>query len=360
MTVSLSAEELKRYSRQIVLRVIGLEGQRKLKSSRVSVVGVGGLGCFSSVQLASMGVGYIRLIDQDVVDLTNLHRQVLYDTDTLGYPKVEVAQERLKALNPNVEIEALPLTVNEETADDVVKDVDVVIDGLDHVAPRYAINKACVKYEVPYVYGGALETYGNVSTIIPGKTACLECFLGRLSDEGRPTCETVGVLPSVLATIASVQVSEAVHLLLGRAPQLANKVLFIDINSLNFMPFNMVKREDCQVCGTSLTEVKPSYAESKVVELCGKDSFMASPGHPQALNLTDVENILEKRFKIKLHSNFGIAFEHSDGISINLMKTGNALIKGVSDKEDAIKIYDELLNLIESKNNLLNKHVASQ
>ena len=114
--MSLSDNELKRYSRQIVLREIGIKGQEKLKNSRVCIIGIGGLGCYSAIQLTSMGVGYIRLIDQDVVDITNLHRQILYDTESIGYPKVEIAQKRLKALNPNVKIDALPLTINEETA----------------------------------------------------------------------------------------------------------------------------------------------------------------------------------------------------------------------------------------------------
>ncbi|MCW4038812.1 MAG: HesA/MoeB/ThiF family protein, partial [Candidatus Bathyarchaeota archaeon] len=294
----------------------------------------------------SMGVGYLRLIDQDVVDITNLHRQILYDTDSLGYPKVEIAQKRLNALNPHVEIDAIPLTVNEETADDVVKDVDVVLDGLDHFAPRYAINKACVKYNIPYVYGGVLETYGNVTTIIPKKTACLECFLGRLSDEGMPTCETVGVLPSILATVTSIQVSEAVKLLTGSTPSLTNKVLFIDINSLSFTSFNIVNRENCPTCGTPAIKVKPPMSEPKVVELCGKDSFMASPKQPLTLNLAEVADLLKEQFKIKLRSSFGLSLEQSDGVSISLMKTGNALIKGVSDKKDAIIIYDKLMTVL--------------
>jgi adenylyltransferase/sulfurtransferase len=330
-----------------VLSEIGLEGQKRLKNSRVSIIGIGGLGCHSSIQLASMGVGYIRLIDQDVVDITNLHRQILYDTESLGYPKVEVAQTRLKALNPNVEIDPLPLTINEETADKAVKGVDVVIDGLDRFGPRRAINRACVKYGIPYIYGGALETYGNVSTIIPQKTACLECFTGTIDDEGFPTCETAGVLPSILALVTSVQVSETIHLLLGEEPALVNKLLFADIYSLSFSTIDIVKRENCQTCGTSSIEVKPIIAESKVVELCGKDSFMASPRTPLALNLDKIIPLIEKRFKINLRSNFGLSFEHSNGITVSLMKTGNALIKGISDKRDAIKIYNELLNIVQ-------------
>jgi adenylyltransferase/sulfurtransferase len=258
----------------------------------------------------------------------------------------------LKALNPHVKTEPLPLTVNEETASEVVKGVDVVIDGLDRLATRYAINKACVKYGIPYVYAGALSTYGNVSTIIPRKTACLECFTGEVNDEGHPTCETMGVLPPILSTIASIQVSEAVHPLLGRAPSLANKVLFIDIQSLNFMTLDLVRRETCKVCGTPSTEITPALVNSRVIELCGKDSFMAAPRHPLALNLVEVAHVLKDRFSIKLQSDFGLALVNSDGVTISLMKTGNALIKGVSEKQDAIELYNDLMTTISSTETL--------
>jgi adenylyltransferase/sulfurtransferase len=293
-----------------------------------------------------MGVGFIRLIDQDVVDITNLHRQILYNTESIGYPKVEVAEQRLRALNPNITIEPLPLTINEETAEQVVHDVDVVIDGLDRFGPRRAVNRACVTHETPYVYGGALETYGNVSTIIPRQTACFECFTGRLRDEGMPTCETAGVLPSILATIASVQVSEAIHLILGNEPCLANKLLFIDIYSLNFSIIDIASRNDCPVCGESSMEMESSFIASKVVELCGKDSFMASSSQQMTLDFDVVLPILETRYSIKRRSNFGIALEHSQGITINLMKTGNALIRGVADQQAASVIYDDLLKML--------------
>ena len=342
----LDDEELERYSRQIVLKGIGREGQERFKESRVSIIGIGGLGCFSSVQLAAMGVGFLRLIDQDVVERTNLHRQILFDTDSLGYPKVEVAQKRLTALNPNVRIESLPLTVNEETADDAVKDVDVVVDGLDHLGPRYAINRACVKKGIPYVYAGALETYANVSTVVPGKSACLECFTGRLSDENLPTCETVGVFTPVLAAITSVQVSETLRLLLKREPVLANKVLFIDIHSLSFSTVDVVRREDCQVCGVPSIKTESSPVEPTVVALCGKDAFMASPKSPLSLDMTAVSSILGARFRIERRSILGITFEYRPGVAISLMKTGSALVKGLSSKDEAMRVYSDLLALL--------------
>lgn len=346
----LSKNELERYSRQIVLDAIGLEGQKTLKDSRVGIIGAGGLGCFSSIQLAAIGVGFLRIFDQDVVDITNLHRQILYDVKSIGVPKVEVAQKRLVALNPNLEVEALTLTINEDTADEAVKGLDLVVDGLDRFSPRYAVNRACVKQGVPYIFAGALGTYGNVSTIIPGKTACFECFAGNMGDEGTPTCETVGVLPSILAIITGIQVTEALHVLLGREPSLTNKILFCDIFSLTFSKIDIVQREDCPVCGIESNQtprINSSTQEVKVVELCGGDSFMASPQHPLQLDLVEVSKILEKHFTVKLRSDFGVSFSLSSGATMNLMKTGNAVIKGVPKREIAVKLYNQVLTLLD-------------
>ena len=342
--MAFSQEERQRYSRQFVLKEIGLEGQGRLREARICVAGVGGLGCISAPQLAGMGVGSIRLVDQDVVDLTNLHRQTLYDTASIGYPKVEVAAKRLKALNPNIEVEPIPLTINDTTAENIVNGVDLVVDGLDRFSPRYALNRACVKLKVPYVFGGAIEAYGNVSTVIPGETACLECIVGRLSDEGLPTCERVGVLPSILGVIASIEVREALNLILGQKPSLANKLLFCDINDMSFEVFQVAKAGSCQTCGG--TALPLMAEEPKVVELCGERSFMVSPRQPAALDMTEATNVLGTRFKVRIKAQFGITFNYSDDVSISLMKTGNMLVKGVVEKQDALRLYDEVIKLL--------------
>ena len=341
--MSFSSEELERYSRQIVLKEIGTEGQKKLKNARACIAGVGGLGCISALQLAEMGVGYIRLVDQDVVDLTNLHRQPLYDVSSLGYPKVEVAEKKLRSLNPNVETEPVTLTVDSNTAESIVEGVDVVVDGLDRFGPRYAINRACLKLKVPYVFGGAIETYGNASTIIPGETACLECVMGRMSDEHLPTCEIVGVLPPVLGIVASVQVREAVSLILGRKPSLANKLLFCDLNSTSFEIFSTARASNCTACGTPVKRVAEGL---RVAELCGKNSFMISSKGPVILDMVKATDILGTRFTIKIRARYGVTLDYSDGISISLMKTGNMLVKGVKDKEGALQLYEEVMNYL--------------
>jgi adenylyltransferase/sulfurtransferase len=145
----ISEKELEFYSRQIVLSEIVYKGQMKLKNAKVCLVGLGGLGSPAALQLAAMGVGYLRLVDHDVVELSNLQRQHLYGVNFVGYPKVEAAAKRLHELNPNIEIEPLPLSLNVNNAEDIVSDMDVVVDGLDRMSPRYAVNKACLKLEVP-------------------------------------------------------------------------------------------------------------------------------------------------------------------------------------------------------------------
>lgn len=342
----ISAKEIERYSRQIALKKIGLDGQKKLKEAKICIIGVGGLGCVSAIQLAEMGVGHLRLIDHDVVDLTNLQRQLLYDTASIGLPKVEAAEKKLKSINPGVEIEPLAMTVNSFTAKDAVKGMDVVIDGLDRVGPRYFVNEACVKLNVPYVFGSAIETYGSVSTIIPGKTGCLACFLGEVSDEELPTCEQVGVVPPVLGVIASVQVWEAVSLLLGEEPALANKLLFFSLDPLAMEIFPVSNFKGCKVCDSKAKERKEER-EYLISELCGKNSFMVSTIRMKSFNLSDVSEILKGRFKVKIKSNFGLTFEYRNGVSVSLMKTGNMLIKGVKSKEEAERIYTEILKIVE-------------
>jgi adenylyltransferase/sulfurtransferase len=243
--VELSEDELGYYSRQIMIDEIGVKGQLKLKKSKVCVVGLGGLGSVAAMQLAGMGVGFLCVVDGDVVDVTNLHRQQLYGTDKEGKPKVEAAAERLRSLNPHIVIEPVNCQVNNANATEIVQGMDVVIDGLDNMEARYAVNRACVKLCVPYVFGAVATTTGNVSTIVPGKSVCLECFYGNKSGKA----EIVGVHPSAVNIIASIEVSEAIKLLTDQEPNLVNKLLNFELNSLEMNLVALSRVKWCRVCG---------------------------------------------------------------------------------------------------------------
>ena len=344
MTALPVPEQMDRYARQMVMRGIGVEGQRRLREARVSIVGVGGLGSVSALQLAAMGVGHLRLVDHDVVDITNLQRQSLYDMSSLGYPKVEAASRRLEAINPDVKTEPLAISINSETADDIIRGVDVVIDGLDRLKPRYDINRACLTRKVPYVFGSALESYGNASTILPDSTACLECILGSISDEGQPTCETVGVYPQILAIIASIQVKEALDIIIEQKPVLAGQLLFADIDSMDFQTFAMKKVPGCLACGVPLKQTVTS--PTRVVELCGRNSFSIASSKNVSLDLEECARALSLRFKVKMRTSFAITIEYSPHISVVLMKTGNILIHGAEGEEGALNIYHEIMSFV--------------
>ena len=163
------------YSRQVIMKELGEDGQRKLAGAKVAVVGAGGLGAVSSLYLALAGVGYIRIIDQDTIELQNLHRQILYTTADLHYPKAEVASKRLQELNPLLKTEAFTENVNANNVEQLLAGVDCVVDGLDNMVTRYLVNRVCVKLKIPYVFGAAIGIEGNLSVFAHPETGCLEC-----------------------------------------------------------------------------------------------------------------------------------------------------------------------------------------
>jgi molybdopterin/thiamine biosynthesis adenylyltransferase len=250
----LTNEDMQRYSRQIMLEEIGFVGMEKLRSAKICVVGVGGIGNPIVTQLAAMGVGKLKIVDRDVVEISNLHRQHLYNEADIGKVKVEVAAERLKKINHHVQIEAVPLSITKYTAESIVKGMDIIIDALDTVDARYALNDACIKYNIPFIYAGALGMLGSVCTILPNKSACLRCMFPALAEEDMPTCSTEGVHPSILYLVAGIQVSEAVKIVTGQQPTLVNKLLYIDLNELSFDKIEMSRHEICPSCGSKKRE----------------------------------------------------------------------------------------------------------
>jgi len=329
----LSEEELEFYSRQIVLKDLGYKGQLKLRDAKACVMGLGGLGCNVATTLTAMGVGYLRLVDRDVVELSNLQRQHLYSVDSIGFPKVEVATKKLGALNPNVEIEPLPLSLDMDNAEDMIRGMDVVVDGLDRMEPRYALNRACIKLKTPYVFGSAIMTFGNVSTIIPGKTPCLECFYGNLNDEKLPTCAVVGVHPSVIGVVASVEVAEAIRILTGVEPRLDE----IQVSRL----------ETCPVCGSKPRGPPTPIRRELVEEICGrggKRTFVVTPRENLRLNMANLKKLLEKKgFKIKIRTDLGTTFSPNHKVTVSILKSGIMITEGINVKEKALKLYNDVL-----------------
>ncbi len=340
-------QELDYYSRQIVLREFGLEGQRKLKKAKACIVGAGGLGSPILAQLASMGVGTLRVIDRDVVEVSNLQRQHLYGMHQLGLPKVEAAQDRLRQINPFIEIEPIPLSVTKGNAESLIEGSEIVVDALDSMAARYAVNRACQRTGKPFVHGAVIMQVGNASTIIPGETACLECFQGGIDDADLPSCAVQGVHPSIISLIASVQVSETIRLLLGEPPVLANKLLFADLRELSIEKVQLAKAENCRVCSRHLGPVEADPDETHVEEICGREGrrvWIFSPEFARKIDLGEINTKLgDLGYTFIAKGRLGTTFKH-EKMKGSVLASGVTIIEGVRDRATAENLRDRLLS----------------
>ena len=350
VTKDLSDSELETYSRQVVLADIGYDGQVKLRNAKVCIIGIGGLGSPTALKLTGIGVGYLRLVDRDIVSRSDLHRQYLYDTESVGRPKVEVACRKLSRLNPDVVLDPVPESLNTINAEAVIRGMDVVIDGLDRPEPRYIVNRTCNQLNIPYIFGAAIESRGNLSTIVPGQTFCLECFMSGLKDEDLPACGVVGVHPSVLGIVSAIQVAEAVRLLTGRKPGLMNKLFLIDLKEYEFKMLSIPALEMCKVCGTQSVDPPGTIADKFYEETCARDgrrNFILSPTQRIEIDLGQLEKILQKeKYKIISTGSMGITFEPTAELSACLLKSGIINIQSPPKVEGDIR--HQLFNIYRS------------
>ena len=341
----LTSDEMQRYSRQVMLEEIGFEGMEKIRAAKVCVVGAGGIGNPVITQLVAMGIGKLRIVDRDVIEITNLHRQHLYTDDDIGRVKVEAAADRLRKLNPTVEIEPVPTSVTKYTAEGIVQGFDVVIDALDSVDARYALNDACIKHNIPLIYAGALGMLGSATTIIPNSSACLRCIFPALNEEDMPACSTEGVHPSILYLVSGVQVSEAVKIITGQQPALINKLLYIDLNELGFEKVQMFRQEECPACGKEKSgQVAVSAQELIIEELCGRDrgkrTWTVTPSEPVPINLGGIiKNAESLGYQVKTRGTLGITATNPSKLSVSFLSSGAATIVGAKDEQDAVSIY---------------------
>ena len=343
----LSSKDIDRYSRQIMLEEIGYQGQQRIRAAKVCVVGVGGLGNPITTRLVAMGIGKIRIIDRDVIELSNLHRQTMFDESDVGQVKVEVAAKKLQKLNPDVQIESLPISINDYTALDAVEGCDLVIDALDSVNARYALNKACVEKNIPFVTGAAVGVSGQAFTILPGKTACYSCMFPALDEDAMPTCSIEGVHPSILSIIGGIEVAEAVKIIIGKTPSLADKILHVDLENLDFVMTRTFRADECPVCGTGKSETTPKQ-ELIIEELCGRNrgkrTFSITPTQKFEIDYNKISTLAQSMdLRVDNQGDLGLSMRNND-LSVSFMKRGSAVIVGPKDENDAIILYKKLLS----------------
>ncbi len=335
------------YSRQVVLPEFGSQGQEKLKRAKVAVVGIGGLGSVSAFYLALAGTGYLRLVDQDTVELRNLHRQILYDLDALRYPKVEAAAKRIQKTNPEVNVEPIPENARESNIEDIVRGMDCVVDGLDNMRTRYLLNRACVKLGIPYIFGAAVGMEGNLSVFTPPETPCLECILPNIDDKYLPTCETRGVLGATTGIIGALQSMEAIKLLVGIKDTLKAKLMVCDFSDMYFATIQISKRPNCHVCQEKTVETVAR--KESLVWLCGHNAVNINPPTPMDIPLNQIYEVIKRHFRIIIKSALVIVFDYGDGIEVSFFSRGRMLVKNVKDEDSATEIYNHIIEKIKPK-----------
>ena len=244
---------LDRYSRQIMLDQVGYEGQKRLARSRALVVGAGGLGSVILERLAGMGVGTVVVVDRDVVEESNLHRQTLYGEDDVGRGKAAAAADRMRRINGSICTTAVAAPLASGNAAGLVEGCDVAIDALDTAGARHVLNEACIAAGVPLVCGSAVGVEGQAMTVLPGKTACYRCVYGTVDDAAMPKCSTTGVHPSILSIVGGVEASEAVSVIAGREPSLAGRLFHADLGGMEFAKMAVSADPECAACGSGRT-----------------------------------------------------------------------------------------------------------
>lgn len=245
----LTDKQLERYTRQIVLPEIGYNGQKKLSSAKVLMAGAGGLSSAVLMYLAASGVGEIGVVDYDSVDLTNLHRQIIYDTDDLNKSKVFSVKEKIKKLNPEVKINIFECKLDEKNIEKIFADYEVVVDGLDNFADKFLLNDYSVLMNKKFVHAGAIGFEGQILTVIPKESACLRCFFPEAPLDFRQNCKELGVFGPCVGVISTIQANEVLKLILGIGKPLINRVLKFNALDSVFYEFDVKgKDKDCTVC----------------------------------------------------------------------------------------------------------------
>lgn len=334
-----------RYSRQIIFPGIGEEGQRKLASSYVVIIGCGALGSVTASILVRAGVGRIRIIDRDFIEYHNLQRQAIFEEDDVRnqIPKAIAAERYLKKVNSTIEIEGIVADINYGNVERFVRNADIIMDGLDNFETRFLINDVSLKHKIPWVYGGVIGSSGMTMNIIPGQTPCLRCFHSGVPGEARlRTCETAGVLSPAPFIIGSLQSAEAIKILNG-AKGINRKLVSIDIWRNRFNSFEIGRRLGCPACEGTYEFLDGEYS-TKTTSLCGQNAVQVINPDTSGISLGELSARLGQIGEVS-HNEFMLHFSTDGGQEMVVFPDGRAIVKNTDDEALAKVLYTKYIGV---------------
>jgi len=266
--IDFTEEQLDRYSRHILLKDVGIKGQSKLLKARVLIVGAGGLGSPAAFYMAAAGIGTIGLIDNDVVDISNLQRQIIHFTKDINEPKVDSAAEKMKALNPDVQVKTYKELIRADNVMDIIGEYDFVVDGTDNFATKFLINDACVFGKIPFSHGGILRYDGQTMTVNPWESACYRCVFNEPPPpDAVPSCSEAGVLGAIAGMLGTIQATEALKFFTGSGELLTNTLLTFNAKNMDFRRIKLRRQTNCPICGENPTVTELIDGEQPVCDL---------------------------------------------------------------------------------------------
>lgn len=336
---------LSRYHRQMLFGPIGEAGQRRLGGARVGLVGCGALGSVIAGHLVRAGVGYLRIVDRDFLELNNLQRQALFTEADVRerVPKAVAAAEHLRRANSEVLVEPLVADVDPFSIIAFAEGLDLLVDGTDNFSTRFLVNDYCVSRGVPWVYGGVIMASGMTMTFTPGDGPCLRCVFPEMPPPGSaPTCDTVGVLNTAVGVVGSLEANEVLKLLVD--PEVRNRrLLTIDLWDLSFEAVEIARDPECPACGRREFPFLEAGREETAVTLCGRDAVQISPPVGAALDLEVLRTRLEAVGEVR--SNPFLVEVDVEGKTVTVFPDGRAIIKGTDDVSAARVLYSRYVGL---------------
>ena len=337
--------KLQRYAKQIRFPGIGVDGQKNIAGSRVVVVGCGALGSVAANLLARAGVGELVVIDRDFIELNNLQRQVLYDECDVGMPKAIVASQKLRQINSEIYVEGVITDIDFRNIESLIvgeRKADLVIDGTDNFEVRFLINDACVKNEIPWIYGGCLGAEGQLMNIIPGETACLNCLMmdGPPLPGTTATCDSGGILSTIINVISSVQVNEAIKFLSGNRERMSLKLQVFDLwsNRTHSIDISTLRdKVDCPTCKQNQYVWLSGERGSQSAVLCGRNAVQVSFPERSKIDLKQLANRLADVGRVE--ANDFLVKLSVDEFELHVFQDGRAIIRGTEDIAQAKTLY---------------------
>lgn len=338
-----------RYSRQMLFPEIGPGGQERLLNSKVAVIGCGALGAMQLEMLARAGIGRLKAVDRDFVDMTNLQRQIMFtEADAANHtPKAVAVGRYIQAINSEIETETLVTDINYTNIEHIIKDVDLVIDGTDNFETRYLLNDACVKQHKPWIYGAAVSSYGLSMTIRPQETPCLRCVFEQAPPPGSaPTCDTAGVILPIIAMIAAIQVTEALKLLTGNIAALHGNLIQIDVWKSSYQQIKMGglrEQGNCRCCQQHLYDFLELQEHQLLTSLCGRNAVQIVPAQAVKISLTELAQRLAGQGDVTSNK-FLVRFK-LDNYEMTIFSDARSLIHGTNDLALARSLYAKYIGV---------------